>query len=79
MLEDKLVLVGDDGVPLKPVNVDSQATDMEPFPSLSNSFRSLITSTKLDNAGDKWNGTGPSSYVDRLNGNLSKKVANFVP
>ncbi|PWA75187.1 zinc knuckle CX2CX4HX4C [Artemisia annua] len=33
MLEGKLVLVGDDGVALKPVNADSQATDMELFPS----------------------------------------------
>ncbi|GKG03790.1 hypothetical protein Tco_0314177 [Tanacetum coccineum] len=47
MLEGKLVLVGDDEIPLKPLNVDGQATIMDHFPCLSDTmnvanFRTLI-------------------------------------
>ena len=31
----------------------------------------------MDIVGDTSNGTGPGSYAHRLNGDLSKKVANF--
>ncbi|GJX96758.1 hypothetical protein Tco_0352556 [Tanacetum coccineum] len=40
MLEGKLVLVGDDVIPLKPLNVDGQAYAMDPFPCLSDTFAS---------------------------------------
>ncbi|GKB09536.1 hypothetical protein Tco_0837848 [Tanacetum coccineum] len=38
MLEGKLVLVGDDGIPVKSLNVDGQASSMDPFTCLSNTF-----------------------------------------
>ncbi|PWA79551.1 hypothetical protein CTI12_AA204950 [Artemisia annua] len=58
----KLVLVGEDGVPLKPVKVDSQATILGPFPSLSYLFSSPNTSAKVGIAGDESNGMGTGSY-----------------
>ncbi|GJS26752.1 hypothetical protein Tco_0487372 [Tanacetum coccineum] len=45
MLEGKLVLVGDDEIPLKPLNVDGQATIMDHFPCLSNTFSTSNTTT----------------------------------
>ena len=78
MLEGKLVLVGDDGLPLKHVNANSQANVMGTFPSLFKSFGSPNMSLEVDIAGDKSNGTRPRSYDDRLNGDLSKNVVNFL-
>nr|GEW60863.1 RNA-directed DNA polymerase, eukaryota, reverse transcriptase zinc-binding domain protein [Tanacetum cinerariifolium] len=50
MLEGKLVLVGDDGIPLKPLNVDGQATVMDHFPCLSNTFGTPNASIKVATA-----------------------------
>jgi hypothetical protein len=76
MLEGKLVLVGNDGVPLKHLNANRKYT-MEPFLSLYESFGSPNTSTKEDTVVDKSNGTVLGSYVNRLNGDPSKKISNF--
>ncbi|PWA43162.1 protein argonaute 4A [Artemisia annua] len=81
MLEGKLMLVGDDGVPLKPLNV-GQPTAMEPFLCFSDMFGTPNSSTKDTTIGtndttikghegysngDKSN-KGPASDDDRLNG-----------
>ncbi|GKB41112.1 hypothetical protein Tco_0886054 [Tanacetum coccineum] len=47
MLEGKLVLVGYDGLPLKPMNDDGQTTVMDHFPWLSDTFGTPNTTTKV--------------------------------
>ncbi|GKA28065.1 retrovirus-related pol polyprotein from transposon TNT 1-94 [Tanacetum coccineum] len=87
MLEGNLLLVGDDGVPFKPVNADSQAT-VELFPSMSESFGSPNSSAKLEttsasNEPNKGpilttNIMGPGSFAKFLKGKLSRKSINFL-
>ncbi|GKB72708.1 RNA-directed DNA polymerase, eukaryota, partial [Tanacetum coccineum] len=48
--EGKLMLVGDDGMPVKPMNVDGQASSMDHFPCLSDMFSTLNTTTKVATA-----------------------------
>ncbi|GKB46970.1 RNA-directed DNA polymerase, eukaryota, reverse transcriptase zinc-binding domain protein [Tanacetum coccineum] len=64
----KLVLVGDDGIPLKPLNVDGQATVMDPFPCLSNTFGTPNTSTKVAIAGtsDTQSNNGEDGLVNKV-------------
>nr|GEU47851.1 copia protein [Tanacetum cinerariifolium] len=47
MLEGKLVFVGDDEMPLKSLNVDGQATVMDHFPYLFDTFGAPNTTTKV--------------------------------
>nr|GEV47828.1 retrovirus-related Pol polyprotein from transposon TNT 1-94 [Tanacetum cinerariifolium] len=47
MLEGKLVFVGDDEMPLKYLNVDGQATVMDHFPYLFDTFGAPNTTTKV--------------------------------
>ncbi|GJY95863.1 hypothetical protein Tco_0512224 [Tanacetum coccineum] len=96
IIKGKLVLVGDYGIPLKPLNADGQATSMDHFPCMSNMFGTPNTTTKVATAStsytpsnnaqdgsvnviksDKLNDTWSRSYANRLNGEPSKKVANF--
>lgn len=47
MLESKLVLVGDDVVPLKPLNAVGQANTMDPFSCIADTFGAHNTFTKV--------------------------------
>ncbi|GJU28404.1 constans-like protein [Tanacetum coccineum] len=75
LLEGKRVLVGHDELPIKKV----YGQVMDPFPSLADTFGIPKSSTNVstDGTSDTLNGTGPCSYAKRLNGEPSKKVANF--
>ncbi|PWA90417.1 basic-leucine zipper domain-containing protein [Artemisia annua] len=59
LLEGKLVLMGNDGEPLKSLKSDGQANTMEVFPCLSDSLSTPNTSTKV--------------YIASPNDNASKK------
>ena len=50
MLHGKLVLVGDDGEPLKLLNIDGQTNSMESFPCFLDTFGTPNTSTKMATA-----------------------------
>ncbi|GJY67148.1 hypothetical protein Tco_0469386 [Tanacetum coccineum] len=49
----KLVLVGDDGIPLKPLNVDGQASAMDYFTYLSNTFDTPNSTTTVATASSR--------------------------
>ncbi|GJW37320.1 hypothetical protein Tco_0060240 [Tanacetum coccineum] len=51
MVEGKLVLVGYDELPLKPMNVDGETKFMDPFPCLSDTFGAPNTTTIVAMAG----------------------------
>nr|GEV09576.1 hypothetical protein [Tanacetum cinerariifolium] len=66
MLEGKLVLVGDDGIHVKPVNADGQASIKD----------SIEVSSKICNVSNV-NSLGHVSYAKLVNGETSRKSVNF--
>nr|GEU80642.1 hypothetical protein [Tanacetum cinerariifolium] len=66
MLEGKLVLVGGDGIHVKPVNVDGQASIKD----------SSEVSSKICNVSNV-NSLGHVSYTKLVNGETSRKSVNF--
>ncbi|GKC68000.1 hypothetical protein Tco_1100598 [Tanacetum coccineum] len=53
MIKGKLVLVGDDGIPFKNLNADSQSNVMDHFPCFSDTFGTPNTSNKVATAGTR--------------------------
>ncbi|GJT44078.1 putative reverse transcriptase domain-containing protein [Tanacetum coccineum] len=85
MLEGKLVLVGDDGIPVKSLNVDGQASSMDHFPCMSNMFGTPNTTTKVATASTSYtpsnNAQDGSVNViksDKLNDTWSRSYANLL-
>ncbi|GKC18870.1 copia-type polyprotein [Tanacetum coccineum] len=70
MLEGKLVFVSDDGVPMKPLNFNGQATIMELFTCFSDMFDTPNTSTKVATAGtsDTPSNNGEDGSVNMIKG-----------
>ncbi|GJX88148.1 zinc finger, CCHC-type containing protein [Tanacetum coccineum] len=76
MLEGKLMLVRDDGIPVKLVNVDGQASAMDPFTCLFDTFGTANTTTKVATA--HTSDTLPNNGEDGLvNGIKSDKFNNI--
>ncbi|GJW43656.1 hypothetical protein Tco_0072455 [Tanacetum coccineum] len=67
----KLVLVGDDRIPFKNLNADSQSNVMDPFPCFSDTFGTPNTSNKVATAG-----TRDTPSTNGEDGSVNK-VANF--
>nr|GEY46479.1 hypothetical protein [Tanacetum cinerariifolium]GEY58880.1 hypothetical protein [Tanacetum cinerariifolium] len=85
-LEGKLVLMGDDWKPLKPMKADGQASAMDHFPCLSHKFGTHNTTNKVDTAStiNTLSNNGEDGLVnviksdnlntERLNGEPNKRV-----
>ncbi|GJW37319.1 hypothetical protein Tco_0060239 [Tanacetum coccineum] len=85
MLEGKLVLVGYDGLPLKPMNDDGQTTIMDHFPWLSDTFGTPNTTTKVAMADTRYTSSnnredGLVNVIesDKLNGMRPVSYANHI-
>ncbi|GJY78350.1 RNA-directed DNA polymerase, eukaryota, reverse transcriptase zinc-binding domain protein [Tanacetum coccineum] len=83
MLEGKLVLVGDDRIPLKPLNFDGQAIVMNHFPCSSDTFGTPNTSIKVVDVGTSNNRSkneedGSTNMIksDKLNDTIHVSHAN---